>query len=82
MRVVRIGCVLVLLALPSLTGGAVASATSLRPALVTITPAGPYVSGQLVTVNVLPNSILKPGRSLTVEECAAPSPLPPAPLAV
>ena len=51
-----------------------ASATSLRPALVTITPPGPYVSGQLATVNVLPNSILKPGRSLTIEECTAPTP--------
>ena len=74
MRVVRIGCALALSACLFLPGGAVASASSIRPALVTISPPGPYVSGQLVAVNVLPNSILTSGRSLTVEECAAPTP--------
>lgn len=74
MRVVRIGCALTLSACLFLPGGAIASASSIRPAQVTVSPPGPYVSGQMVAVNVLLNSILRSGRSLSIEECAAPTP--------
>ena len=46
------------------------------PALVTLTPnpsPGPYLSGQVVAISVAPNTVLKSGAHLTVEECSAAS---------
>ena len=46
------------------------------PAVVTLSPnpsPGPYLSGELVGVNVAPNTTLKPGAHLTIEECSAAS---------
>ncbi len=64
----------VLMALQLLARGPGASAAPLAPVAVTLSPSGPYVSGQTVTVTVPPNSKLKPGRSLYIEECSAPDP--------
>jgi hypothetical protein len=36
-------------------------------------PAGVFTDGQIVTVLVGPNPILKPGRKVTIRECAVPS---------
>jgi hypothetical protein len=52
--------------------GPVASASPPPAIIALVSPSSPYSSGQLVTVTVPPNSILKPGRRLTIEECAAP----------
>jgi len=46
------------------------------PSVVTLVPNasnGVFTSGQIVTVVVGPNSILQPGRRVTIRECAAPS---------
>jgi len=52
--------------------GPVASAAPPPSTVASISPSGPYASGQLVTVTVPPNPILRPDRSLTIEECADP----------
>ncbi len=40
--------------------------------LVTDAPSGPFSSGQIITVTVAPNSILKHGKRQYIRECAAP----------
>jgi hypothetical protein len=51
-----------------------ASAAPLSPRLpvITYTPNGPFLSGQLIEIRLAPNRVFKPGASLTIEECAAP----------
>ena len=41
--------------------------------VITYTPTGPFSSGQLIEVRLAPNRLFKPGASLTIEECAAPT---------
>ena len=46
------------------------------PTVVTLSPnpsPGPFLSGQLVKVGVAPNTVLRPGAHLTIEECSAAS---------
>ena len=64
------GCRVAALVAPASLPVTTASATPLHRALVTITPAGPYSSTQLVTVTLGPDSILPPGRSVFIEECS------------
>ena len=52
-------------------GSSAASGAQPHHLVVTLTPPGPYVNRQTVTVTVPPNPILKPGQSLTIEECSA-----------
>jgi hypothetical protein len=63
-----------LVGLTVLAGGSTASATSPKAvvSLVTDGPVGPILSGQIIDVRVAPNTILKPDRTLSIEECAAP----------
>ncbi len=58
--------------LASVAGSPFATAGPLPVITALVSPPGPYSSGQLVTVTVPANPFLKPGRALTVEECAAP----------
>ncbi len=62
-----------LLVLATLAATADPSLAALPTGSASITPLGPYSTGQLVTVTVGPNAILEPGRSLSIEECAAPT---------
>jgi hypothetical protein len=53
-----------------------AHCTNAYPSVVTLVPNAPtgvFADGQIVTVMVGPNSILQPGRRVTIRECAAPS---------
>jgi hypothetical protein len=46
--------------------------TTPQVSLVTDAPNGPFSSGQYIDVKVGPNRMLKPGRHVSIEECAAP----------
>jgi hypothetical protein len=63
-----------LVGLTILAVGSTASATSPKAvvSLVTGAPVGPIPSGQIIDVKVAPNTMLKPDRTLSIEECSAP----------
>ncbi len=65
--------ILLVMAIPLLGMAPVASAAPQPPlvSLVPTTPNGPLSSGQVVEVTAPANSILKPRRSLFIEECTA-----------